>query len=160
SRSLPMGGGQGEISTSATPVEPVVGCRCGPGVRLAGASTKNDKRPMPERASAAFSVPSFSTRAGNPIMQWEITPKSRQDFRHDRRRKHQEANPMGRGGRLFVIFLIGCFIVLASAAVADASIELRIDGRVVPTRPALTLLGSGLGLARPILEQEFGFVVD
>ena len=67
---------------------------------------------------------------------------------------------MGRGGRLFVIFLIGCFIVLASAAVADASIELRIDGRVVPTGPALTLLGSGLGLARPILEQEFGFVVD
>lgn len=67
---------------------------------------------------------------------------------------------MERSSRLFIIFVLGWFMLLSVARPAAAAIELHIDGRVVTTRPALALLGTGLGVALPILEHELGFIVD
>lgn len=67
---------------------------------------------------------------------------------------------MERSCRLFAFFVLGCFIILTAARPAAAAIELHVDGRVITSRPALALLGTGLGLALPILEEELGFTVD
>ena len=51
-------------------------------------------------------------------------------------------------------------ILWASVLSADAAIDLHVDGRVITSESALALLGSGLGLSLPALEDEFGFIVD
>lgn len=67
---------------------------------------------------------------------------------------------MERGPRLLAVFLLGFAIVCAGAMNAFAAIELLVDGRLVTTRPALTLLGTGLGVSQTIVETEFGVYVD
>lgn len=64
------------------------------------------------------------------------------------------------GGRVGALILLGFIIVICCVGPAAASIDLFVDGRTVEARPALKLLGSGLGIAASLLGPEFGVHVD
>lgn len=73
---------------------------------------------------------------------------------------------MDRGCRVGTLSFLGIAIIIGAASLLIAStpvqafVTLYVDGRAIESRPALQLLGSGLGIAAPLAEQEFGLVVD